>query len=446
MRLTKSYIFLFLSFFFICYIHAQEHIKTTPLILEGKDFWVAFEQNFKDPPDNDTINNIKLYFTITSSKDAKVKIEIPGLNFVIDTNVKAGSIRKISINPTCQVVLNEQPQNLGIHVTSDNPIMLYGVNHRLQSTETFTAVPVDYLGSEYRTMCYENSDFLDSQFAFLATEDNTSVGITPTFFRNGTKISTLIKTIKLNKGEIYQVAASTRPDRPQPQGEKPMDITCTYLNGTHNFAVFSGHQCAYVPNGVFGCNHIVEQMIPINLWGSNFFIGSLRTRSKSTIRIMSATENNTLTVNSKWTAELEAGEFYEISDQIEDCIIETSGPALVTQYGQGFRNGDSIGDPMMLIVRPDKDFQKSYRFATPVEGNFHHYINISVPTDAIETVKLDGYQVDNSLFKPYPNSNYMIAKLEVKFGSHFIECVKPFGIYSYGFGFGKDEFDAYGNM
>lgn len=446
MRLSKGFVFLILSFFFIYNIHAQELIKTTPLILEGKEFWVAFEQNFKDPPENDSLNNIHLYFTITSSKDTKVRIEIPGINFVIDTNVKAGTLRKIDINPVCQVILNETPQNLGIHVTSENPIILYGVNHRLQSTETFTAVPVNYLGTQYRTMCYENSDFLDSQFAFLSIEDNTSVGITPTFFRNGTKMSTLLKTIKLNKGEIYQLAASTRPDRPQPQGTKPMDISSTYLSGNHNFAVFSGHQCAYVPNNVFGCNHIVEQMIPINLWGTKFYVGSLRTRSKSTIRIMSSEDNNTLNVNSKWTAELEAGEFYEISDQAEDCIIETSSPSLVTQYSQGFRNGDSIGDPMMLIVRPEKDFQKSYRFATPVEGKFHHYVNVSIPADAIESIKLDGYQVDKSLFKLFPGSNFMVAKLEVKYGSHFIECAKPFGIYSYGFGFGDDGFDAYGNM
>ncbi len=61
-------------------------------------------------------------------------------------------------------------------------------------------------------------------------------------------------------------------------------------------------------------------------------------------------------------------------------------------------------------------------------------------------MRLDGKSIDSDQFKPFGTSRYSYAQLQVAYGTHVIEGSAPFGLYSYGFGFGSDGYDAYGNM
>jgi hypothetical protein len=209
--------------------------------------------------------------------------------------------------------------------------------------------------------------------------------------------------------------------------------------------VFSGHQCAYVPRNVIACNHLVEQLPPTNMWGTDFYLGSLEERSKSTFRIVVKEPNTDLRINGEWLDVLNEKDFYESAEQDKDLFIQTSKPVLIVQMSHGYKS-DSVGDPMMFLCRPARSFKKSYEIVTPVEGSWHHYINVSVPMDAIASFKIDGKAVDQAKFVPIEKSDYAMGKFMIDYGAHKVECNKPFGISSYGFGYGEDAFDAYGNM
>ncbi len=52
--------------------------------------------------------------------------------------------------------------------------------------------------------------------------------------------------------------------------------------------MFSGSDCAQVPNGISSCDHLVEQVPPTVTWGSKFLVASLEGRSSGErIRVLS---------------------------------------------------------------------------------------------------------------------------------------------------------------
>ncbi len=286
-------------------------------------------------------------------------------------------------------------------------------------------------------MSYTVSEGLMPQFAIIATENNTDVEIRTT--TNTTKHPAKFPyKIKLNKGEVYQVVAEFDKN-------STCDLTGSIVRANKDIAVFAGHQCAYVTPRIIACNHLVEQMPPLNSWGKHFYLGKLKSRSFYTYRVLANEDETKVFEDSKLIKVLNAGEFYEKNSN-KNIQITAGKPILLAQYSQGFRNGDSIGDPMMLLISPTQQFLKHYRFATPINGSWKHYVNVVVPTKAIGTLRLDSIKVDSALFEPLGISRYSLAHINVPFGTHTLECDMPFGMYSYGFGFGADAFDAYGNM
>ena len=105
---------------------------------------------------------------------------------------------------------------------------------------------------------------------------------------------------------------------------------------------------------------------------------------------------------------------------------------------------------MMIMVSPTQQFLKAYRFATPINGSWNHFVNIVVPTSSINSLRLNGNLITSQNFKRIGLSRYSIGYVKIPFGTHIITGADPFGMYSYGFGFRgttkDDAYDAYGNM
>jgi hypothetical protein len=403
---------------------------------EGTEFWLCFPQNYAEQKTKSQSNKLNLELFLTGNKDANVTIRIKAINFNKTVKVPAGTVISVSIPEEAQVKGKEIIQQLGIHINSDEPISVYGLSTRYQTTDTFLGLPVKVLGRSYRPICYTVSELMP-QFTIVATENNTSVKITPSV--NTTKYyKGREHTVKMNKGDVYQVVA--RDDI-----NSNCDLTGSLIIANEDIAVFSGHQCAYVPRNINACNHLIEQVPPIPAWGKHFYIGNLEARSKYTYRVMANEPDTRVFIDAKLHKVLKAGEFFEeISDR--NIQVTANKPILVAQYSQGFRNGDNIGDPMMLLISPTQQFLRHYRFATPVSGDWKHYVNLIVPNKAKSSLMLNGVPLDTSFFEPLGLSRYSIVHIQVPFGQHELKCDLPFGMYSYGFGFNKNEYDAYGNM
>lgn len=409
---------------------------------EGTEFWLCFMKNFRTGG-NDVQNRpaaLRLQLFITSSYNAKVNIEIEEISYKTTIEVRANTVVPIQIPARAQLRALETAERLAVHITADTTIAVYGLNSRYQTTDTFLGLPISVLGTEYRAVGYTKlaTDLL-SAISIVATEDDTEIEITPTATTTTGRPSGTPFKVKLRKGDVYSVGARW-------ESIGPCDLTGTRVVANKKIAVFSGHNCAYVPPKVEACNHLVEQLPPVSAWGLHYYIGMLKERSKYTYRVIASENKTRVFENSRLAAVLNAGEYFENLNVTQHLQITADKPILVAQFAQGFKNGDSVGDPMMILVSPTQQFMNEYRVATPISGDWHHYINLVAPTESISKIRLNGKRIDSTQFGILGESRYSIAQVEVPYGTHVIRSDVPFGLYSYGFGYKSDAYDAYGNM
>jgi len=411
----------------------------------GTEFWLCFMKNHEDPVNNDKRSELKLELFISSIEDTKVTVEIKALRFKKTINVKKNIIQNVKIDKLAQIKSSEiVEEDFAVHIVSEKPISVYGLNRRSLTTDTFLGLPTSVLGKNYRSVCYSVTVALMAQFAIVATEDNTKVRISPTVPTQGGRQANEEFTVTLNQGDVYQVSAKNIL-----LSDLNCDLTGSLIEADKKIAVFSGHQCSYVPyqpnDPIIACNHLVEQLPPISSWGKHYYIGKLKKRSNYNYRVVADQNNTKVFENSKLIGTINSGEFIERMRK-EPVQVTSNNPVLVSQYSQGYKNGDSIGDPMMLLISPTQQFLDNYRFATPVNGQWEHFINVVIPTRGIGTLTLNNKIVPSNKFSVIGKSRYSIAYLTVPFGAHDIKAKVPFGMTSYGFGFGKAQFDAYGTI
>lgn len=454
MKISKiSIILIFLLSLSVSFAQDKLDDKMELLIKQpvGNEFWLCFMMNFRDDTASPK-NALILELFITGDKDANVEIECAAIGYKEKLFVPGGTVRSLVLTDKVMVRSFEViERGLAVKVTSDFPISVYGLNRRYQTTDTYLGLPVNVLGDEYRVMTYHVAEDLSPLYAIVATEDNTMVTITPSALTQNGKKRGEPFVVTLNQGDVYQVRSETNRMhlRELRINEREIDQTGTHIKSNKKIAVFSGHECTYVPVGpprIKACNHIVEQLPPIPSWGKHFYVGRLKGRSSYTYRVLAHQDGTKIFENTKYLLTLNAGNFLERNSK-EDLQITADKPVLVSQYSQGYENGDAIGDPMMLLISPTQQFLTQYRFATPVNGSWNHFVNVVVPTRAINTIELNGKKIDPKQFSPLGISRYSIGFIQVPFGTHFIKAREPFGMYSYGFGFGDvDAYDAYGNM
>ena len=221
---------------------------------EGREFWLCFMKNFRSAG-SDIQNRqaaLRLQLFITSSFDAEVKIEIEEIAYNTTIEVRANTVVPIQIPANAQLRAVETAERLAVHITADTTISVYGLNSRYQTTDTFLGLPISVLGTEYRAIGYTKlaSDLL-SALSIVATEDDTDVEITPTATTSTGRPAGKPFKVRLRKGDVYTVGARW-------ESIGPCDLTGTRIVATKKIAVFSGHNCAYVPSKVEACNHLVE--------------------------------------------------------------------------------------------------------------------------------------------------------------------------------------------
>ncbi|MBM2816222.1 MAG: IgGFc binding protein [Ignavibacteria bacterium] len=744
-RNNQLFIFLIISFILLNFNPIKLHSQEQPDSLlgkylietktEGKEFWICFQPNHseavlgyfldneaykyirkskperKDNSKNidsvrsgkllssrtasrlDSANVLHLELFIASDNDAIVTIEIEASGYKKTYFVAAGTVDTVVLDSSAYIKLSEEVDyKSAIHITSNNPITVYGLNRRSQTTDTFLALPIEALGTEYRVMCYSISEGMTSQFAIVATEDSTEIIVNQSIRTNAHNAG-IPYSVEMNKGDVYQVVSgyylhlkglpyqntsvtlenltmgvvqkfflnadslgnipsqfvelyslthaidgdtSLRNIKFRVTADYPIsisgahnaenitkaifmlelgssDLTGSLIQSNKKVAVFSGHRCAYVPDSTLYCNHLVEQMPPINTWGKHFFLGKFHSRNIYNYRVLASMNETKVFENDKLIRLLNRGEYFErtgtsnlqitadkpvlvaqysqgsryqysvmaiqnntnvyendraiaslksddstqVADtqitrlrftkpvllsiepkgnagwyQIESqgdtvkvmenfgrtitihpndsirfsmrgkvnlrisghsiltiepegsnflCSVQaiekntniyintgfyqtlkstefveravarnvnitTDKPAKISKYSMAYQKGDTVGDPMMLLISPTQQFLAKYRFTTPIQGFWQHFVNLVVPTTALSTLRLNGFPVDISVFEPLGLSRYSLGCLQIPYGTHVINCSEPFGLYSYGFGYNKDAYDAYGTM
>jgi len=450
--MKKLILFAGIIFFFICPVAADESEDPCHYSTEGTDFWFGLMQNRSNHPVH------YLEITVTSRFGADFTLtygpnEIPiGANYSVEAN-------KSIIVPIDFSLLesmgSEIHENKGIHLVSKtNPVNVYALNYRTQSSDVAVIYPTESLGKEYFAMCYtpRNTSTAESnsEFLIVACEDNTNVTITPVVNTDQGKPANIPFNIQLNKGQSFQVQSMNTAVAGQG------DLSGSYVSANKPIAFFSGSKATPIPNSGytnFSYDHLYEQMPPTSTWGKEFYVVPLKQKVKDTYRVLAAEDGTIVTIEGlNRTITLNRGKFFEfeLTSTQASRVISTKR-VLLAQYCRSQRadGNTGVGDPFMIILSPVVQKVSDVTFvaykSAKVENIF--YVNIITLTSEVGNILLDGSGISQD-FAAFPNSRYSYAQVATKAGPHRLHNPNEDGgflAYMYGFGdFGDTESYGYG--
>ncbi len=329
------------------------------------------------------------------------------------------------------------------YVESDVPVTAHQFNPAnnvgVYSNDASMLIPLHSLGTRYRAACWPH-DGVSAGYAdyitVVASESGTEVSIVPSAnVAAGDGVPAVqagaTLDVTLEKYEVLQVESVL-------QNGVANDLTGSLITSNRPVAVFSGNECAQIPSGVAACDHIEEQLFPIEHWGKHYFVIKFEPRKteKDLFRIIADKAGTTVETTPAlpgFPATLAAGEYVEFEHDA-DFEVEASEPVAVTQYmtGSQYCGQDpvAIGDPAMLVVLPEEQYIDEYIFLTPNNYLFD-YVNIIADEDT--EVTLDDDEVDSDEFKDIPSSDWKRARIELDPGVHHIKATRPVGVIVYGY-------------
>ena len=340
-------------------------------------------------------------------------------------SISAGAQSVITLDPAVVLTANETVEAKGIHVTALSPVSVHVVSENIGSADGYLALPATGLGTSYYVMSYTSTVFTGSEFAVAATQDNTTVSITPTA-AGATKPAGVAFTVLLNSGETYLFANPAHAD-----------MTGTLVTADKPVAVFSGHRCANVPSSTGYCDYLVEQLPDVTRWGKTHHTSRFSGRTRYTVRIMASQDGTTFTtVPSGLVGTLNAGQFADV-DLTDAGEFVSNNPVLVAQFMRGYADDAAgKGDPSMVLVTPAEQAMTDSTFGVHgIAGTPGAFINIVAETATLASLQLDSLAIDTMLFTPIGGASiYSTGTIPVSPGVHSLQGTAAYSalVYDYG--------------
>jgi hypothetical protein len=393
---------------------------------QGTEFWLAF-------PQSDGISSSNQELFITSVTSTSGSVQIPGIGFSTSFSVSAGGTASIILPNAVDDTDSDGVSPLGIHVTSQNPVAVYGFNAETDSSDGYLGLPVNALGIQYIIMSYTNSEILAGvwvQLTVAGTQNGTSVTITPPV-TTGTHPANMPYAVALDQGDVYQLQDATAG----------LDYTGTLISSNLPVAVWGGDSCANVPATVATCNYITEQLWPTQWWGVNFVSVPLATRvGGDTFRFLASEDGTSVSVNGTPLATLNRGQFVE-QTLTAPSNITSNYPIYAAQFSNSRMVDNAVkGDPSMITLSPVSAWASDYLVPVPWSGFSENYENITAPASIAGAVTLDGTPIPAATFVPIGSSGLSGAAVSMTVAAHRLTAPAPFGVLAYGF----EVRDAYG--
>ncbi|MGE5480759.1 MAG: IgGFc-binding protein, partial [Chloroflexota bacterium] len=384
--------------------------KNLPKLLgannQGMEFALSFVPAYVDdnaPP----VGVPGIYIYISSSTRTKVKVRVEKHDWEKNYQLEPNTIQDVFIpygiaQVAAKKYYNETPEPAQVYpggavmVTADAPIICYGLVRYPYTSDGYLAIPIASLGKEYVVAAYNgfNNDpdswFFTPYTAIVGAHDKTRVT-----FTYGGRSSGRVETIEgkiltpgksetkvINKGDVWLIPA---------RGNKP-DITGSYVRADKPVACYSGNFCAYIPYSVQACDYVIEQDMPMHVWGNKYYVTPIKGRKyNSPIRIFASQNNTTVyrngwqdqvvTVPSKFGPENEGWIEVRAAEGEPQAVTMLSDKRFnIVQYNPGVLDDDVDSDPFELAQTPIEQFQNQIIFNTPgIKGGFKfdvNYLNI----------------------------------------------------------------------
>ena len=219
------------------------------------------------------------------------------------------------------------------------------------------------------------------------------------------------------------------------------DLTGTEISATGRVAVLAGHNCAFVPIHRWSCDHLEEQLFPLESWGKDVVVSVTRPlrEEPNVVRVVSSRDGNIVTFDPPAVHEpvtLARGELVEF-ETVSHVKITGTEALLVAQFmvGQSYAGLGTAprdqpgGDPSMAYAIPTEQQRVDYTFLTP-DTYDESVVNVTAASGS--EVLLDGTPIGE--WTEVATTGLAVARTNVPSGAHRIRSALPFGLVVYGFG------------
>lgn len=303
--------------------------------------------------------------------------------------------------------------DLPVLATQFNPIG-GAVGH---TTDASLLLPTHTLGEDYIHLAWNRGYGDGSAMNIVATQDNTTVTVTPNVNTgagsNGLPAMTagVPTDVVLNRYDYIQV------------GVNDQNTSGSVIAADQPVAVFGGHACANVPQeSVAACDHVEEQIFPLETWGNNYVASRNPIRGGEPMRwrILASEDNTTINfdpaVSIGAQVVLDAGELVEF-DELADFFVSADDPILMAGYMLGCTAANAPGcpgDPYMVQMVAVEQFQEDYVFL--VDSSYDEdFAKLVRPAGAEVTVECMGVVPENR-WTPIGGSGFDWATIDMNPG------------------------------
>ena len=427
--------------------------------LEGTSFVVGFMQNELlevaiDP---------RLQIFISSQFDATVRISSPFTGESIVT-VPANSVHVESVHVYHVNNASEVPQRKSLFITSDVPIVVYVLNTMTQSTDTYAAIPIRHLGTQYysvnrpsdryRRNRNPTSTMLRSgEFMVMAVEDGTQVDIMPTTMTKAGVAPNTMASVTLNRGDCYLVQA-----KPTAYGRD--DLTGSSITSSKPVALISGHMRSSMPlDSGSSKDHLVEQLPPVTKWGRSYATAPFALSGRpDVLRIMASLPNQNITLTTRSGSK--TWRLPNIGSYVDTSLAEPASwsspdPFFLVQHMSSQNGVQTNCDPAMVIAPPIEQYVNESLFRFPTlervttnpSQRFYYFINLLATPEALPSLRIGGRsalslapQLANQVV---PGTTIRWAQVQLQEGSFVMTCdTGTFSAVMYG----TSDADSYANL
>jgi gliding motility-associated-like protein len=333
--------------------------------------------------------------------------------------------------------------NKGIHITSKNPIAVYAHIYASSVSGATLLLPVNTMANDYYSLNFtqlSNATPSYSIFMIIATDDNTTVSITPSAALIDGSAANKTFTITLSKGQVYQGLSNT-----DLTGSRITSVS-SGTSGCKKIAVFSGSNKIYIGGPNTSADNLFQQVYPTASWGKSYITVPLKSRNYDVFRIVFSDPATNVTLNGAVVpaASFTNSLYYQFSSQVSN-VITADKPIQVVQYavtqGDGINGGNKaiagdIGDPEMIYLNPlEQNIDHVTLYSTDKYKILNGFINVVIPTAAASSFLLDGVAQTTNFITVPGNTTYSYAQLAVSVGAtHNISANQGFNAIAYGFG------------
>ncbi len=399
---------------------------TTPIITSiGTDFYLTLPDNLYVSGQIFTPVTNKLIVAAANATTGEVIFNGVTTPF----SVAANNQTVVTLNPAVVLTSNEVVEPKGIHVTTLAPVSVHVVSQTTVSADGYMALPTPGLGTKYYVMTTASTRYNGSEFAVIATQDNTTVNITLAA-AGLTKLAGSAFTVAMNSGETYQIINPAFAD-----------MTGTLITSDKPVAVISGHRCADIPSGTGYCDYLVEQLPAVSIWGKTHHTVPFSGRARYTVRVLAEQDGTTFTtLPENLISTLNAGQFADVV-LTGAAEIVSNNPVLVAQFMHSYADDAAAkGDPSMVMITPAEMGMTNATFgAHGLPGTTTVFMNVVTETSALANLTLDNVAVNPANFIAVGGSSlYSVGTLSVTPGAHTLLGSAKFSALIYDYGITSD--------